>query len=381
MNLNFLLGDSIISPLGFGTQLNLEAIRQGETALQSHTNLSYQKDSFYAGIIDNDLLDEAFSRIGNLRAYTKLEKMMLLSIHQVLEDFPYLDLERTGLVIATTKANIDELGKGRFSEDRLMLWKLGEVVAKFFGFQDKPMIVSNACVSGALALKLGNDLIQSGRFDHVMVAGGDLVSEFVLSGFNSFQAISPEPCRPFSNDRQGISLGEAAAAMLIGPKTGKGETRIGYIDAVTANDANHISGPSRTGEGLYSSISRLLKANKVKPSEIDFLSAHGTATAYNDEMESIAFNRAGLQDIPVNSLKGYYGHSLGASALIESIITRHNMLNNELFASRNFTDLGVSRPLNIIQQHRSSELNLALKTASGFGGCNLAMFLKKVQDE
>lgn len=220
-------------------------------------------------------------------------------------------------------------------------------------------------------------LLKLEDFENAIVAGGDLVSEFVLSGFQSFQAISPEPCRPFSNDRKGVSLGEAAAAVLIGPDKSNNLDKVRYIDAITANDANHISGPSKTGEGLFQSISRLLKRNNIETSEVDYLSAHGTATLYNDEMESHAFHRASLENVPINSFKGYFGHTLGTSALIESILTKHSLLNNELLTSHNFTESGVSKELNIIQKNQQKDLKLALKTASGFGGCNLAMLLKK----
>ena len=379
MSRNYLLSDAIISPLGFTTEDNLKAIRNSESALKLHHNSRFFENGYYAGLIENKLIDGKFEKFGDSEKYTKLEKLLILAIRQVLDQHPELDLSHTGLIISTTKGNIDQLGKEQFSSDRLYLWKMAEVVGEFFGFKNKPVVVSNACISGALAIKTANDLIESGRFSKAIVAGGDLVSDFVLSGFQSFQAISDEPCRPFSSDRKGVSLGEAAAAILVGPDDSEKKEKIEYIDAITANDANHISGPSRTGEGLYKSISELLKRNKIEPGEIDYLSAHGTATIYNDEMEAIAFNRAGLGEVPLNSFKGYYGHTLGTSALIESILTKHGLLKNELFASLNFTGSGVSEELNIIQKNKEKELNLALKTASGFGGCNLAMLLKKVR--
>lgn len=380
MSRNYLLGDSIISPLGFGTKENLKAIRNSKSALKLHENSKFFPEGFYAGIINDSRIDESFRELGVPGDFTKLEKLIILAIQQVLETQPDLSLDDTGLIISTTKGNIDQLGKDEFSNDRIFLWKMAQVIADFFGFQKKPIVVSNACISGSLALKTANDLITAGRFTHAIVAAGDLVSDFVLSGFQSFQAISPEPCRPFSNDRQGISLGEAASAVLLGPDINEKNGKIEYIDAVTANDANHISGPSRTGEGLYLSISRLLQRYNIQAEDLDFLSAHGTATNYNDEMEAIAFNRAGLENIPVNSFKGYYGHTLGASALIESILTKHSLLDNVLMPSLNFTGAGISSPLNIIKERKNTNLDLALKTASGFGGCNLAMLLKKELD-
>lgn len=369
----FLLDDAIISPLGFSTRDNLRSIRDGISGLKP---LSSYK--CYAGKIDEQNLNSAFSELSHPEKFTRLEKMMILAVQKVLAKNPDFDISKTGLLISTTKGNIDLLGnESDFSKDRVLLGKLGESIQTFFGFQHKPIIISNACISGGLALAMAKRFISRERFDNAIVVAGDLVSDFVLSGFNSFQAMSPEACKPFSKDRKGISLGEAAAAILVGKNKKEDSENIGLIGEASANDANHISGPSRTGEGLLRSIERALDSAGVSANEIDYLSAHGTATVYNDEMEAVAFNRAGLQHVPVNSFKAYYGHSLGASALIESILTKHSLLNNELYPSLNFEDLGVSRPLNVIRDLKEQKLQLAMKTASGFGGCNLALIFKK----
>jgi 3-oxoacyl-[acyl-carrier-protein] synthase-1 len=112
--------------------------------------------------------------------------------------------------------------------------------------------------------------------------------------------------------------------------------------------------------------------------DIDYISAHGTATLFNDEMEAIAFNRSKLQKTPLNSLKGYFGHTLGASGLLETIIGMHSLHRNILFASKGFQELGVSRPLKIITRTTRMEIKTFLKTASGFGGCNTAAIFQKV---
>lgn len=101
------------------------------------------------------------------------------------------------------------------------------------------------------------------------------------------------------------------------------------------------------------------------------------ATIYNDEMEAIAFNRMELQKVPLNSMKGYYGHCLGASGLLESIISMKSALQNTLIPSKNFEETGTSQPLNIIKENQPAEIKYILKTASGFGGCNAAIVLEK----
>jgi 3-oxoacyl-[acyl-carrier-protein] synthase-1 len=144
------------------------------------------------------------------------------------------------------------------------------------------------------------------------------------------------------------------------------------------NDANHISGPSRTGEGLFRSIESAFKEANIDKAKIDYISAHGTATLFNDEMEAIAFNRLGLQNVPVNRLKGYYGHTLGASGLLETVIAIASARQNQLIESKGYNESGVSQSINIIETNKESEIKYFLKTASGFGGCNTAVLFEKV---
>lgn len=376
----FLQEDAIVSPLGFTTSENLQAIKEQRSGLKFHENPRSTAGGYFSGIIDPQFLAAEFSEIGNPIHFTKLEQMMLLAAHRVIQDNPQIDLEKTVLIVSSTKGNIDLLDDPRnFPQNRVNLNSLASVIQCFFGFKKQPIIVSNACISGGLAVTIAKRFIHAGKFNSALVVAGDLVSDFVISGFQSFQALSSAPCKPFSKNRNGINLGEAAAAIFINSKS-SGRQNVALIGDATANDANHISGPSRTGEGLLKSIQSALMEAKISGSEIDYLSAHGTATLFNDEMEAISFNRAGLAQVPVNSYKALYGHTLGASALIETILTKHSLLNNEIYPSLNFDELGVSQSINVIEEFQERELQFALKTASGFGGCNLAMVLKKVEN-
>jgi 3-oxoacyl-[acyl-carrier-protein] synthase-1 len=144
-----------------------------------------------------------------------------------------------------------------------------------------------------------------------------------------------------------------------------------------SNDANHISGPSRTGEELWLAIRRSLEQSGMDAADIDFISAHGTATRYNDEMEAKAFHLASMEHIPLNSLKGYYGHTLGAAGILESIITIHSMKENIIFPTLGYSTPGTEMPVNVVSEIRKSNLRRTLKTASGFGGCNAALIMIK----
>lgn len=373
-----------VTPLGFNVDSNWNALLEGKSGVTLHTIIDNQ-DAFYASMIDSDKLNEEFNRFftqnGNDN-FTRLEKMLLLSLQPLVEKHPLS--EDTALILSTTKGNISLLKNQSELPEGVYLSKLAEKIAAFFGFKTKPIIVSNACVSGVMAISVAKNMIQAGRYKDAFVVAGDELSEFVISGFNSFQAIGSGPCKPYDKNRDGINIGEAAAAVYVtGCHSDEGKIsqnekfKFKVLGDSAINDANHISGPSRTGDGLYASIRNAMAEARVSPEQIDFISAHGTATLYNDEMEAIAFNRMDLQHIPLNSMKGYYGHCLGASGLLESIISMESALHSTLIPSKNFEETGVTQPLNIIRENQTTDITYILKTASGFGGCNAAVVLEK----
>lgn len=374
----FITETNCITPIGFDVAANVKNIVNGVSGIQLHQNQSLMKAPFYASIVDEGELNKAFAKVAPAGNYTKLEKMMILALQPIVENSK-LDLDKkTGFILSTTKGNIAALeNPSEENIQKAQLHQLAKTIADFFGFKTEPIVVSNACVSGILAVSVAKRLIQIGMYDNIFIVAGDVISEFVLSGFNSFQAMSDLPCKPYSKNRNGVTLGEASAAVLV--TSNKENAKIKIIGDGSINDANHISGPSRTGEGLFRSIESALAEAKINPNQIDYISAHGTGTTFNDEMEAIAFNRLGLQNIPVNSLKGFYGHTLGASGLLETVIGIQSVLESKLFASLGFDELGVSQPINIIEKSEDKTINYFLKTASGFGGCNTAVLFEKVK--
>jgi 3-oxoacyl-[acyl-carrier-protein] synthase-1 len=206
-----------------------------------------------------------------------------------------------------------------------------------------------------------------------------VLSKFVVSGFQSLQALSSEMCRPFDAQRKGINLGECAAGVVLSGTVDvpSEKSTVRIVGGGLSNDANHISGPSRTGEELSFAIRQALEEAGMEIEHIDFISAHGTATAYNDEMEAKAFNLMKLDKVPLNSLKGYYGHTLGAAGILETILSAESLKHNELIPTAGFDQVGVTQPVNVIKKREHRPLKTCLKTASGFGGCNAAVILQK----
>ena len=378
----FVAADNIFSPLGTTTAENFSQLKKGISGVGRQDRPEMSDQPFYAALFDSVFAHQPPPILTPSPAFTKFEQLLQSSISDALVTGGFDSADpRTILILSTTKGNISLLenvppGATRELNRRIALSTSARLIADYFHFAHTPIVVSNACISGLLALITGMRLIRSGRYDNAVVAGADVISRFVLSGFNSFQAISPGPCRPFDRSRDGINLGEGAGTVILSTQEQyRGRIRLG--GGAVGNDANHISGPSRTGQELSQVIDKSLKDAGCDRKEIGFISAHGTATVYNDEMEAKAITLAGLQSVPVNSLKGYYGHTLGAAGLIESIVTLQSMRENLVLPSLGFEEEGVTTPLNISTTLLHTPLNTCLKTASGFGGCNAAVVMSK----
>ncbi|MDO6429976.1 beta-ketoacyl synthase N-terminal-like domain-containing protein [Flavitalea sp. BT771] len=380
----FVVSDNILSPLGWTTAENFTRLKEAVPGIRLHGEATFSTGPFYAALFNQEL-DQYLSRLlpdaGDL---TRFEQLLVASIRQALAGSGVAASDpETILIISSTKGNIPLLEAPEPIPDlknRISLFSSAQRVASYLHFAHRPLVVSNACISGLLGIITGSRLIQSGRYKNAVVAGADLISKFVLSGFQSFQAVSPEPCRPFDKDRTGITLGEASATMILTCKKDHlSHPIIKVLGGRTGNDANHISGPSRSGNELSYIIQKVLRDASVSAQDIDFISAHGTATLYNDEMEAKAISLAGMDAVPVNSLKGYYGHTLGAAGLVESIITIASMKEDLVLPTMGFREHGVTKPIHVNRSLLHTPLEYCLKTASGFGGCNAAVLYSKTQ--
>jgi len=373
------IGDNIISSLGFTTEENYRAIKSGHTGLRSYDFCMDVPESFVASLIDKERLENLFSSLCPCsNTYTTLEKASILSV-LFAEKEAQIDLSssRVLFVFSSTKGNVHLLDEKeqRFSDDQIYLWHSAKLIAEYFNNPNTPIVVSNACISGASAQIVAMRELESGAYDYAVVIGVDMLSKFIVSGFQSFKALSQEPCRPFDKDRTGLNLGEAAATIIY--KRIDNEENISGIvleRGAVRNDANHISGPSRTGEGSFCALRQVLQ--QINLDDIAFVNAHGTATPYNDQMESVALTRAELNNVPTNSLKGYFGHTLGAAGVLESIISMHALLDETILPTQGFENKEEDCLLNIADQILSINKPYCLKMLSGFGGCNAVLLFR-----
>ena len=372
------MAHNIISPLGMSTAENYAAVKAGQSALRRYEGKWGLPEPFVASLVDRDKVEQAFAALADNAQYTFFEKMIILSAQRAIQEAG-IDTasDRVLFILSTTKGNVFLLDKREtgFPKERVLLGAAARQLTDFFHNPNAPIVVSNACISGVCAQIEAMRNLENGYFDYVVVVGCDVQSAFIVSGFQSFKALSTEPCKPFDSNRTGLNLGDAAATIIYTKKDTVNPDEWVACRGAIRNDANHISGPSRTGEGSYRALKVAL--GDTNPEDIAFINAHGTATMYNDEMESMAIERAGLAQVPVNGLKGYYGHTMGAAGILETILSMQAIDDHIILATKGYETLGVTHPLVVSNQNQATEKRMFIKLLSGFGGCNAALLFAK----
>lgn len=289
----------------------------------------------------------------------------------------------TLLILATTTGEIDLLeqaienqtGKSDFS----LLQNLLDKVARQCGTKKK-LLLSSACASSTAAIAHAAALIQSQREERVLIVACDAVSEFVFSGFSALRALAVEPAKPFDEHRDGLLLGEAAGTLLLMSEFCAQREKRPSLGTITgwglSNDANHMTGPSRTGHGLQQAIHHAYRIAQAEPTATNFICAHGTGTVYNDTMEMHAFHAIYNAPKPLYSIKGGTGHTMGAAGLVETLTVLRALREKQIPPTIGLQQVD---PLAAGWVNTQSTPILpgtnALTTNSGFGGINAALLL------
>tara|TARA_B110000285_G_scaffold234795_1_gene313064 strand:+ start:3458 stop:4546 length:1089 start_codon:yes stop_codon:yes gene_type:complete len=351
---------ALITPLGNVEEENFQRMIDGDSGVSIAKGSGFKGEDLPLGII----LD-----LGENDRYINLLGRACDILFNRYKDI--FSKKSTKVIISSTKADIDALPNDTFESSKSILRSKLQTV-------NEPLIISNACISGILAINTAGDFIKHGIYECVVVIGIDTISDFIKFGFQSLFAISNEFTMPFDKDRKGINIGEGLGAVVLSKDQLENTKSVEYLGGSSSNDANHISGPSRTGEGLFRSVNKSFERAGVTSDSIDFISAHGTGTIYNDEMESIAFNRLNMGNTPLSSMKGFFGHTLGAAGIIEVIASMKMMEHNLLIKSLGFSEKGTSCDLNILSSNRQMEVKTVLKTGSGFGGGNASLIIRKI---
>lgn len=366
---------NIVSPLGFSTEENYVSVLKGQSMLRPYAPGTRMHDACCAS-----LFSEEQWQMLMLEGMTRFESLAIQSIQRALKQVP-IDLHspRIIFILSTTKGNIELLSCSEDEQKRIEPGLAAAHIAHYFGFKTEPIVVCNACISGASALILAQRLLQTGAYDTAVVCGVDVQSPFILSGFHAFHALSLQPCRPFDAERLGLNLGEGAATMVLqhGDIVSSEQPLWALMAGSIHNDAYHISAPSKQGEGAYLALCDVVAGQEADALAV--INAHGTATFFNDQMESMAIMRAGLSQVPVNALKGTYGHTLGCAGVLETVLTAFALEQHTLLGTRGFHALGVSGKIHVQTDAIPMQKQAFVKMLSGFGGCNAALRMERLQ--
>jgi len=293
------------------------------------------------------------------------------------------------LFLATTTGEIDILEKhvlvGRPDAAGSRLDCLLEKVRQLSGVDKPGIVISAACSSSSIAVAQAAGKIACGECDCALIVAADSVSEFVFSGFSVINALCRESARPFDKRRDGLSLGEAAGFILLMSESRALKEKRPIVAEVAgwgaSCDANHITGPSRDGEGLKLAINNALRSASINSEEVGCISAHGTGTIYNDSMEMEAFKAVfDKHRIPVYSIKGGTGHTLGAAGLIEMIVAMQSLKERNAPPTVNLHEIDDKAQGWVSLEPCSFDSSITLSTNSGFGGINSALALRKYHD-
>ena len=380
-------GCGAISALGLGLAPLVKAIESNGSGLRLCARFEgkgYQ--AMVCGCVPEEIVGQ-LQATNPAQADARAYLFATAAMRQALLDpaTPGIPPGRRALVLSTTKGDIEALERlvrgqpcSEAAKRHLQPALLAADLATALDIRGPVQCVSAACVSGLLALQQGAAFIGNGEADVVFVTGVDVISHFVLAGFTSLKSLDPDGCRPFDKARVGLSLGEGAATVVLARRDLAPTARAFLTGWGSSNDANHLTGPSRDGAGLALAISRTLAKAGLRHADIGYVNAHGTGTAYNDNMEALALVRVfGDAVPPFSSSKGMLGHTLGAAGLLETILCLLAVEKQTLPGTPRLGEPDPVAPSSLLREPQSvAGLHRILKVNCGFAGTNAAVVLE-----
>src|SRR5881394_1449718 len=386
----------VVSPLGFGLAETLESLRSARDCVTPVMRFAVtQCRCKTAGQVSDWRLLASYGRIPRSRRLHRASHMMIQAFKEVLTQEPQFKPELT--VIGTTSGGMS-YGEHYYRSLRRAeelrhapTWIANYPAQKpvidaeeAVGISAPCYVIANACASGTNAIGHAFECVRSGRYRRVLAGGYDALAEMVFVGFDSLQASTPEKCRPFDRHRSGMVLGEGAAVLALenlDSARARGASVLAEIIGYGIfTDNFHITQPEPSGIGARQAMERALESAHVSAADIDYINAHGTATAFNDAAEGKAIS-ALFNGVPVSSTKSMMGHSLGAAGAIEAVVCLLALQHQFLPANINFTTPDDGVDLNIVaNEPRSDDVDVVLSNSFGFGGTNASVLMRKLEE-
>ncbi len=392
----YITGIGAISALGRNVSENLKALREGKSGIRKakHFKSSYSDELFFAEIDQSDLELRHYLNIIDQQELTRTALIAFTAFEEAVSDAGLTESiladSTTALITSSTVGGMcytDEL-----YHDANLSGEPSSFIRSYEGSDHTLRLVeryqiggitdtiNTACSSSANAIMLGARLIRSGRAKRVIVGGTDCLAKFTVNGFNALTIVSREPCRPFDVTRDGLTLGEAAAYLVLEGEQNINDKKV-YAEVKgygNANDAHHPSATSDEAFGPIAAMERALQNAGLQPEQIDYINAHGTGTPNNDLTESFAFSQVFKEIPPYNSTKSYTGHTLAAAGAIEAIFSVLSIQHGELYPSLNCKhpiEGFLFAPIKTFKNNYN--ISHVLSNSFGFGGNCTSLILSK----
>ncbi len=388
-------GLGVVSPYGAGTKTFWEGIAAGECAIRPITLI--ETEGFRCRIAA-EVPAEVVATLDSSPRRSRADRMALAAAREAIADAHLTVEDRAiaALLVAAVGGGMlegeawywEEVRTGRRSPRIKALRSIlpsshAETVGYRLGLGGPKETIIMACASGAASIALGADLIREGVVPLAVVGGVEALTRICFMGFNALKLLDHEPCRPFDRDRRGMSIGEAAAFIVLEEAErcrARGGSIYGeFLGAGMTTDAHHVTAPHPEGEGMIRAMHLALDAAEVPTSAIGYVNAHGTGTSQNDRVEALALSRVfGEGSVLVSSTKSMVGHTMAAAGTVEAIATLLALQHSLIPPTANLRQLDPAVPFDCVPGvARPAPVEVALSNSFGFGGQNVSLVFRK----
>ena len=393
-------GAGIVTPLGAGWKTNAEGFRAGKKAFRPVTlfDVSRQRTKIAAEMdLPADLPATNLSA-NTVRRLNRATKMLLHAAHEAWSQAGWRTEENLPVVLGTTSGEMS-LGEKYLQQalksplarkkqpTRIVHYQIqqqGLDLCNAFGFQGQITTISNACASGANAVGHAFEILRSGAAEKILTGGYDALCRLTFAGFDSLQALSPAPCRPFAEQRDGLTLGEGAAVLTLETLDHARERNAEILGEIigygATTDTHHLTQPHPEGNAAFAAMTAACACAKISPEQVDYANAHGTATPHNDATEAAAINRwAGerAKNLPVSSTKSSIGHLLGAAGAVEAVVCLMALREQFLPPQISSDKIDPACRFQIVREPVAKGIEIALSNSFGFGGANVSLIFRR----
>jgi len=320
----------------------------------------------------------ALGKMGEKDFFLSLKKI----VDSVLDKSNLKDFSKTLLIVGSSVGGMKESEEHYFQDKSYKNIDPAKhainVIAKYlddnFHFLDHRSL-STACTSSANALLLAKRLIGVGAYENILVVGADALCYTTVCGFYALSVLSSKPCTPFNEEREGMNVSEAIAALLI--QNIKTENSVELLGVGASSDAYHMTNPDPEAKGAIAAMQYALDDSGLAVSDIDYINAHGTGTVANDKVEGLAVEKLFGSKVPVSSTKAITGHTLGAAAAIEAIISCE-VIKNQKIPPQTSLEKQENKEIYIPQDVEVKKIHYVVSNSFAFGGNNTTIILGKV---